>query len=279
MSARGRITLGFTLMLVLAVFLAGCRGSASAETSDRLTEIIRSGKIRVCYAPEVPPIIFKDPQTGEPSGLAMDLNRGVAESLNVELVPVESAWSGLIPALQAGNCDYIGSGMCKMHERAQSVNFTAQNDFLYTVSLMTKEDNPNFTSLEDFNSADVTIGALVGSGTFTNAQQGFPQAHVEGFESTDLAALAVMNGQIDAAIEATTTWALFAQAHPETKFKLWRAPGADCVSGMIVPAGPEYDHLLRYLDNYLRYVKVDGEYQKMYEKWLPGVEIPPGLYW
>jgi len=73
----------------------------------------------IAYAP----IEFLDEQTNEPAGLDIDLANALAEALGVKAEFQNSAFDGLIPALDAERFDVIMSAMSVTDERKQQVDF------------------------------------------------------------------------------------------------------------------------------------------------------------
>ena len=97
-------------LLSIMMLLAGATAFA-----DKLDDIKAAGKLVVGTEATFAPYEFyyTDPETGEEKlcGFEMDLARGIAEELGVELVVSDQAFSGLITALRSGELDCIMSGM------------------------------------------------------------------------------------------------------------------------------------------------------------------------
>ena len=100
---------------VLAVFcvlasLAGCGGEEARTSSSSGMEL------------SSPP--FDMTRRTQPTGIDVELARALAASLGKELVIRNTAFDGLIPALQTGKIDLILSSMTITPQRAESIDFS-----------------------------------------------------------------------------------------------------------------------------------------------------------
>jgi polar amino acid transport system substrate-binding protein len=79
---------------------------------------VRDGTLKSCLDPSFPPMEFyAQPGDAQPVGVDVDLTRALAQQWGVQmrLVPVE--FTGMLPALQAGRCDAVISGVLLKPER------------------------------------------------------------------------------------------------------------------------------------------------------------------
>ena len=105
--------------IVLALSMLGFASlSAHAETID---EVMKRGELRVGLSTFVP-WAFRD-KTGNLVGFEVDVATKLAKDLGVKLKIVNTAWDGIIPALQAKKFDVIISGMSVKVKRNLSINF------------------------------------------------------------------------------------------------------------------------------------------------------------
>ena len=73
--------------------------------------------------PAYPPFSFID-EEGNPAGFDIDMVQWIADEMgfNVKVKPIK--WASIIPALQAGEIDFIASGMSATEERKKVIDFT-----------------------------------------------------------------------------------------------------------------------------------------------------------
>jgi polar amino acid transport system substrate-binding protein len=93
---------------------------AHAATPERIAE---NGKIVFCTDISFPPFEYYDPQTNEPAGFDIDIGKALAAEMGVKSEHKNIAFDGLIPALQAGQCDAILSGLFDKPARREVLDF------------------------------------------------------------------------------------------------------------------------------------------------------------
>ena len=112
------------LGIALAPFTATAGDLQQQLTSESVIEsITKRGKMKVGMSTFVP-WAMRD-KKGELIGFEIDGAKKVAADLGVEIEFVPTAWSGIIPALIAGNFDVIIGGMSVTPKRNLTINFTA----------------------------------------------------------------------------------------------------------------------------------------------------------
>lgn len=107
--------------------VAGCGKTGSeANTTSKLDEIKKSGKIVMGTCADYPPYEFHVLKDGkdEISGFDIEIAKQIASDLGVELEIKDMKFEGLLPALKAGKVDFIASGMSATEERKKSVDFS-----------------------------------------------------------------------------------------------------------------------------------------------------------
>jgi polar amino acid transport system substrate-binding protein len=106
----------------------GGSGSASSGSakSDGATvpasALVEGGKIQFCSDISTPPLESYGPGH-QPEGSDIDIGNEIARRLNLEPVWKNTAFAGIIPALQAHNCDAILSQLFDKPERRKVVDF------------------------------------------------------------------------------------------------------------------------------------------------------------
>lgn len=123
-----RTTCSALALVALVAVVSGC--SASGETSgDPNTEgavsppvILENGVLRVCASYGSPPNIYVD-ESGEPLGAEVDLAKELGQRLDLRAEFSEYAFAGLMPALQAQQCDVIMASLYVKPEREEVANF------------------------------------------------------------------------------------------------------------------------------------------------------------
>ena len=147
------------VLMLLATALASW-GATAGEVQDRVQA---RGEVRVCIWPAYQRISFRDPRSGQLSGLDIDLATALASDLRVKLRFVDSSFVTLVQDLQAGTCDVAMFGIAMLPQRMEQLQFSTpylQSD-IYAVTTRTSRIVRQWS---DIDQPGVQVG--VPAGTF-----------------------------------------------------------------------------------------------------------------
>ena len=126
-------------VIAALVALAGCGGPAapSAPPPGSVTvpagALVQDGQITYCSDISAPPLTYYD-ATQKPVGAEIELGNALAAELGVRANWANTSFNGIIPALQAKQCDAIISQLYIKPEREKVVDFVpymyASNTFV-----------------------------------------------------------------------------------------------------------------------------------------------------
>ena len=201
---------------LLLVFGSMCMTVTSVQADGLLKEIQERGSLRVGMSTFVPWAMRN--KDGDLMGFEIDVATKVAEDMGVEIEFVPTAWSGIIPALIAKKFDVIIGGMSITPQRNLTVNFTLPYAHSGQQMAANTELAGDFTTREDFNSADVTIACRRGATPCDAAAKIFPKAEVRRFDDDAQAFQEVVNGNAHAMISSAPKPRFWADAYPEKVF-------------------------------------------------------------
>lgn len=178
------------LALVLAVLFV-MTGVAMAEESK--------GTLTMATNCAFPPYEYYDDETGEPTGIDVELVKMVCAELGYEVEVVDMDFGAVVSGVQTGKYD-IGAGAITINEeRKQMVDFT--DPYEITVQQVIVGPDSPFTSMDDLYAAEGfkigvqqdTTGDLYASDTFESTGK----ASVERYKTGTDAVLALTSGKID----------------------------------------------------------------------------------
>jgi cyclohexadienyl dehydratase len=111
----------------LSSLLALCLVATPALTAAQgLLEAVRAaGTLRVCIWPDYYGVTWRNPRTGELSGLDVRLSQAFASDLGVTVTHIDSNFATFIDDLVQGRCDIAMFGVGKLPERAEKVRFSS----------------------------------------------------------------------------------------------------------------------------------------------------------
>ena len=252
--------MNFLKKIVLAVMMLGFVPlSAGAETID---DVMKRGELRVGLSSFVP-WAFRD-KKGELIGFEVDVATKLANDLGVKLKIVNTAWDGIIPALQAGKFDVIIGGMSVNTKRNLAINFTI--GYAGTEYIMLTQPKHKSKAIGDFNSRKMTFAARRGAIPATLVKQRFPKAKLLQFDDDGVALQELLAGNADAIIE-TATYA--SVALDKNQGKVAYVDGGKTIyqipSAFAVRKG-QHD-TLNVFDNWIRGEKNSGWLQERADYW------------
>jgi aspartate/glutamate/glutamine transport system substrate-binding protein len=270
------ITLALIALLSITA-LAGCSsesstsnkgdGAKSTETSagtNTLEKIKKRGKLIVGVKYDLNLFGLKNPETGKVEGFDIDIAKGLAKKIlgdenKIELKEVTSKTR--IPMLNNGEIDAIIATMTITEERKKEVDFSDVY-FMAGQSLLVKKDS-KINNVKDLKKG-MTVLTAKGSTSAQNIRKAAPQVNVLEFENYAEAFTALKAGQGDAL--TTDNALLWGMAKQDPNYRVLDETFTEEPYGIAVRKGDK--ELLQVINEYLKEIKENGEYDKIYEKWI-----------
>jgi polar amino acid transport system substrate-binding protein len=255
-----RIKSLLTGALVSYTALAGYQAVAGESA---LEQIVNKGELKACFEAGYMPFEMKT-KDGRFIGFDLDMAKHMAKSLGVKFVPVNTAWDGIIPALQTNKCDIIISGMTVTAQRNLKVNFADPYIVIGQSLLVSPKLAGKIKTYKDLNNPKYTITSKLGTTGAQAAKRYIPKAKLDLFETEVDAVLQVSNGKADAFVYDLPYNAIYSSQHQQQVIHLDKPFTYEPLGWAIRQDDPNF---LNVLNNYLRQVKGDGTYQRIYDKW------------
>jgi polar amino acid transport system substrate-binding protein len=263
---------GVLMVVVLALSLSAVTALASdieLAKKSTLEAILKRGDLRVGFNAGYVPFEMTD-KKGEFVGFDIDMAKEMAKAMNVKFVPVNTAWDGIIPSLNTDKFDIIMSGMTITQERNLKVNFADPYIVVGQTILLAKKDRGKVKSYADLNNAKYTITSMLGTTGEQAVKRLMPKAKYKSFETETEAALEVVNGKADAFVYDLPFCATFYSQQGKGKLEFLDKPFTyEPLAWAINKGDPDF---LNWLNNFLRQVKNDGRYDRMYNKWIKSTD-------
>lgn len=238
-------------------------GSAAMASESALNHIMSTGELKVCFEAGCIPFEMKA-KNGNFVGFDIDLAKLMARAMQVKFVPVNTAWDGIIPALQTGKCDIIMGGMTITPLRNMKVMFSNAYLEIGQTVLLSKKLEGKIHSFHDLNNPQYTIVSQIGTTGAMAAKKYIPKAKLQLFETSADAALQVTNGKADAFVYDLPYNVLYAAQHKDSVYHLDKAFTYEPLGWAIRQDDPNF---INFLNNYLLQIQKDGSYDRVYHKW------------
>ena len=262
--------------LTAALLLAGCGRSAGSETAkadtasaaessstsdDHLARIQNAGKITVGLEGDWQPFSYHD-SDGNLVGYDVEVAKNIASHLGVEADLVEGPWDGLFAGMDSGRYDIVVNGVDITPDRQQKYDFSDPYAYDHTV-LIVRDDNSDITSFEDL--AGKKTANSIGS-TYQEIGEQYG-ATVSGVDTLVETLQMVQNGQVDATLNAATSFGDYMKANPDAPLKI-AATSKEATSYAIpMKKGDDNASLLAAINEALSAMREDGTLSSLSEKY------------
>jgi len=252
----------FTVAFVLMTAMSAFAGQALWNEST-LKKIIDRGELRVGMEAGYMPFEMRN-KKGKIIGFDVDMAQQMAKAMGVKLTLVNTAWDGIIPALITDKFDIIMSGMTITSTRNLKVNFADPYIVVGQGLIVKKSLAGKIKSYKDLNNPKYTVTTKLGTTGHEATKKFFNKAKVRLFESEQEAMMEVTQGRADATVYDTPILAIFYSDNKNKVEFLDKPFTFEPLAWAIKKGDPDF---LNWLNNFMRQVRGDGTYEKIYNKW------------
>ncbi|CAM5181161.1 Polar amino acid transport system substrate-binding protein OS=Castellaniella defragrans OX=75697 GN=HNR28_002470 PE=4 SV=1 [Castellaniella defragrans] len=283
MKAPGRKTI-VAIVKACAALSAAMMLTAPAQ-ADKLDDIINAGVVKCGVMLDYPPLGFYNDKH-EPVGYSVDWCKDLAAALGVKAQIVDTPSAERIPALISGRVDVSIANASNTLERAKTVLFTIPY-YVDPWATVTRKGTgvKSFSDLKGRTVGDVRGAVPANIFKQYNDEQwkGASKLSLYGDDASKV--LALEQGKIDGFITNLSNARQVLSQYKDFEI-VGSAPFAPDVTAMMVRRG-EFG-LVHWLNLFIYQQVRQGEYAKIYKKWLVGeasekVEVPPlsveGVYY
>ncbi|MDI3492606.1 MAG: polar amino acid transport system substrate-binding protein [Desulfomicrobiaceae bacterium] len=259
------------LSLLLLVVWGAQALAADHELAEKstLNAIVKRGELRVGLDAGYMPFEMTTKQ-GEIVGFDVDLAKEMAKAMGVKLTIVNTDFDGIIPALMADKFDIIISGITVTQERNLKINFADPYIVVGQTVLVAKKHAGSVKSYKDLNDPKYVVASRIGTTGEQAVKRLMPKAQYKSFEKESDGAMEVINGNADAFVYDLPFCVVFMAQQGADKLVFLDEPFTYEPLGFgIKPGDPDF---LNWLNNFLRQIKADGRYDRIYTKWIKGTE-------
>ena len=253
------------LLLSLSFSLGGYAADIELARKSTLEAILQRGELLVGLEAGYLPFEMVD-KKGEFIGFDIDVAKEMAKAMGVKVTFVNTAWDGIIPALVTEKFDIIISGMTVTQERNLKINFADPYIVIGQTILLNKKHEGVVTSYKDLNDPQYTVTSKLGTTGEQAIKRLMPKANYKSFEVQAEAAFEVLNGNADAFVYDFPICVTFMAQHGADKLVFLDEPFTyEPLAWAVRKGDPDF---LNWLNNFLRQLKNDGRYERIYDKWI-----------
>ena len=205
------------IAVMLAVFMLASvlTMAVSAKSSDDLLETIQErGTIIVGLEGDWAPWSYVD-ENDELTGYDVEVAKAIADKLGVEIQIVPGEWDGLFAGMDAGRYDMVVNGVEVTEERADKYDFSTPYAYIRT-ALIVKGDNDSIKTFEDLKGKK-TANSI--ASTYMNLAESYG-ATCYGVSTLDETLTMVLQGRVDATLNAIVSFTDYMAQHPDSNLKV-----------------------------------------------------------
>ncbi len=267
-----------TLALVTGL-LAGCSSNGTDSTgntnsasagesttgdSDLLDKIQEAGVIVVGTEGTYSPNSYHD-EDGNLVGFDVDVARGVAKQLGVDIEFVESEWDSLFGGMDSGRIDIVVNEVEYSDERAVKYDFSEPYTYVHGALLVAEEN----TDISGFDDLDGKRAAQNLTSSWGQEAEGYG-AELVSVDSVAQGIELILSGRADCMLNAETAFYDYLNEHPDAPVKIVATTDTTTSSQIPVPKGNE--RLLAAINDALDAMRESGELSELSQQYF-GTDI------
>ncbi|OQY02398.1 MAG: amino acid ABC transporter substrate-binding protein [Desulfobacteraceae bacterium 4572_130] len=258
-------------LLALIIGLIFCVSSVSFAADiehakkSTIEKILKRGELRVGFEAGYMPFEMTDTK-GRFVGFDIDIAKAMAKAMGVKFVPVNVAWDGIIPSLITDKFDIIMSAMTVTQERNLKVNFVDPYIIVGQTILINNKLKDTVKTHKDLNNKNYTITSKLGTTGEAAIKREISKAQYKSFETQTEALLEVVNGKADAFVYDLPFCVVAMAQQGKGRLTFLDKPFTYEPLGWAINKGDS--DFANWLNNFLRQIKNDGTYDKIYNKWI-----------
>lgn len=249
-----------------AVLAAETEGEAFDYASltdgeDQLGRILEAGKISIAMEGTWEPWTYHD-EDDKLVGYDVEVGQAIADALGVEAEFVEGKWDGLFAGLDAGRYDMVINGVDVTEERSEKYDFSDPYVYIHT-AIIVAQDNDSIKSFEDLKGVS-TANTISSYYAILAEEYG---AKVTGVDDLNQTIELLIQGRIEATLNAEVTYSDYMREHPDAKIKI--AALSDDANLVAIPLrkGDDSASLREAVNHILADLKESGKLAEMSEKY------------
>lgn len=202
------------LLAVLMLTGALVMSVSAKETDDLLTTIQQRGTIVIGLEGDWAPWSYVD-EDDNLTGFDVEVAKAIAAKLGVEAQIIPASWDGLFAGMDAGRYDIVVNGVEVTEEREEKYDFAEPYAYIRT-ALIVRGDNDTIHTFEDLKGKK-TANSI--ASTYMNLAESYG-ATCQGVATLDETLTMVLQGRVDATLNAIVSYTDYMAQHPDSDLKV-----------------------------------------------------------
>ena len=248
-------------LLLMTLGAAGCQKKNNQTEGDQLERIRQKGSITVAMEGTWAPWTYHNEQD-ELVGYDVEIAQKIAEKLGVTVNFVEGEWDGLLAGLDDGRYDIMVNGVGITAERQEKYDFSTPYAYNRT-AVIVRGEYEDIHSMEDLK-GKTTANTI--SSTYAQLAEQYG-ADVTGVDDLNQTIELLLNGRVDATLNAEVTYFDYLKEHPDANIKIAALTNDASQVAFPVRKGDETATLREALNQAINELREDGTIAEISEKY------------
>ena len=222
--------------------------------------------LRICTTGDYKPLSYRDPATGQYSGIDVNMANDLAAHLGRTATFVATTWGSLMTDIAApGRCDVAVGGISKTPAREQLADFTQRYLTNGKTPLTTAANADRFHSIDQINQHGVRVIENAGGTNEQFARQYFPHATLAVWQDNTTVFDQLLKGSADVMITDAIEAMYQAKQHPGLVAVHPDKPFTTDDKAYMLPKGSQ---LTAQTNQWLAQALTDGTFSRFYNQWM-----------
>lgn len=252
-------------MMVCVLLLAGCSATVTSQsgTQSSATDSSANPTLRVAMELAYPPFETRD-LAGNPDGISVAFLESFAKEYGYDLEIENTAFDGLIPALQTDLADAVMSSITITEAREEQVDFT--DPYAVAQLAILANVDSQIISIDDLNQEGMTVAVKTGSTGDVYATENLPNAEIIRLSDESACVTEVVQGSADGFLYDQLTIYRNQQENPTTTEAIFIAFQEAEYWGIAVQDGDT--ELLEQFNEFIAASKENGFFDELTEMYM-----------
>lgn len=238
--------------------------SQTEADSSRLDAIKKANQLKVCTTGDYRPFTYLDPESGEWSGIDIDMAQDLAEELGVEVEFVQTSWKNLMPDFLE-KCDMAVGGVSISLERAEQAYFSDATLDEGKTPITLCENVEKYDTVKEINQPGVRSITPIGGTNEKFADEHYPEGEIIRFEDNNAIFDEIIAGRADVMTTDASETRWVAHEKPELCAVHPNKPFNFSQKAYMLPRGDET--FRQYVNQWLNMSKNDGTLKQAEKPW------------
>jgi cyclohexadienyl dehydratase len=223
-------------------------------------------KLRICTTGDYNPLSYRDPATGQYTGIDIDMATDLAAHLGRTATFVATTWGSLMTDIAApGRCDVAVGGISQTPAREQLTDFTQPYLTDGKTPLTTVANADRLQSIDQINQQGTRVIENAGGTNEQFARQNFPNATLTIWQDNTTVFDQLLNGSADVMITDAIEAIYQAKQHPGLIAVHPNTPFTTEHKAYMLPKGSQ---LAEPTTQWLAQALTDGTFSRYYNQWM-----------